>query len=94
LIEFRVTILTGNHIPREKNHAYSIIFTLGELADHLGVQSWRIARLFVLGLVPEPERKSGRRMIPKSAVPAIVTALKSKGWYPTTSTTKGESNDT
>lgn len=54
----------------------------GLLGDELGVQGWRIARLFELGLVPEPPRLAGRRLIPETMVPEIVRALKEKGWLP------------
>lgn len=54
--------------------------TTGELGDALGVQAWRIARLFELGALPEPERIGGRRLIPKSMIPAIVDALRVRGW--------------
>ena len=33
--------------------------TIGELGDTLGVQCRRIARLFELGVLPEPPRRSG-----------------------------------
>ena len=56
--------------------------SLGELGDMLGVQSWRIARLFEVGLVPEPPRIGRRRLISKSAIPEIVDALRSRGWLP------------
>ena len=56
--------------------------SLGELADLLSVQSWRIARLFELGILPEPQRKSGRRLIPKTMVPRIVASLEERGWLP------------
>jgi DNA-binding MarR family transcriptional regulator len=52
----------------------------GELGDELGVQAWRINRLFALGLVEEPDRVAGRRMIPRSMVPRIVAALEERGW--------------
>ena len=52
----------------------------GQLGDELGCQSWRIARVFELGLVPEPPRVAGRRIIPRSLVPAIVAALRTRGW--------------
>ena len=58
--------------------------SLGELADLLSVQSWRIARLFELGLLPEPDRVSGRRLIPKTMVPQVVDALRVRGWLPRT----------
>jgi hypothetical protein len=56
------------------------VTSIGELAEALGVQSWRIARLFELGLVPEPPRVSGRRAIPGEMVPAIIAALRDRGW--------------
>ena len=54
--------------------------SIGDLADTLSVQSWRIARLFELGILPEPPRIGRRRMIPKSMIPQIVDALRSRGW--------------
>jgi len=54
--------------------------SLGELAELLSVQSWRIARLFELGILPEPDRVSGRRLIPKTMVPEVVDALRARGW--------------
>jgi len=59
--------------------------SLGELADILSVQSWRIARLFELGVLPEPERIAGRRMIPKEMIPQIIDALRARGWLARTS---------
>jgi len=56
--------------------------SLGELGDTLGVQSWRIARLFELGILSEPPRIGRRRLIPKSMVPQIVDALRARGWLP------------
>jgi len=54
--------------------------TTGELGDALGVQAWRIARLFELGVLPEPQRIARRRLIPRSAIPAVVDALRARGW--------------
>jgi len=54
--------------------------SLGELGDTLGVQSWRIARLFELRIVPEPPRIGRRRLIPKAMVAEIVDALRARGW--------------
>ena len=54
--------------------------TIGEIAEAIGAQSWRIARLFELGLLPEPPRLSGRRIIEKSQIPAIENALRVRGW--------------
>lgn len=52
----------------------------GELGDELGCQAWKIARVFALGLVDEPPRVAGRRMIPRSMVPQIIRALEDRGW--------------
>lgn len=54
--------------------------SIGELADALGTQSWRIARLFELGLIDEPPRLAGRRLIPRELVPRIVELLRNRGW--------------
>jgi hypothetical protein len=54
--------------------------SLGEVADLLTVQSWRIARLFELGVLPEPQRVAGRRMIPKEMVLEVAEALRARGW--------------
>ena len=54
--------------------------SVGELADFLGVQTWQIARLFERGLVREPPRISGRRIIPKCRVPEIIDRLRDCGW--------------
>ncbi len=56
--------------------------SIGDVADLLGVQSWRVARLFELGILPEPPRSGRRRLIPKSMVPEIVDALRERGWLP------------
>ena len=59
--------------------------TIGELGDLVQVQTWRIARLFELGIVEEPARVGGRRLIPKSLIPRIVCALQDRGWVAKTS---------
>jgi len=56
--------------------------SLGELAGDLGVQAWQIARVFELGLVPEPPRLSRRRVIPRAAIPDIIKALRRRHWLP------------
>lgn len=58
------------------------VLSTGDVADLLSVQSWRVARIFELGVLPEPGRISGRRMIPKEMVPAVVEALRLRGWFP------------
>ncbi len=55
-------------------------WSTGELGDELGIQAWRINRLFELGLLGEPPRVAGRRMIPSSMIPDIIKALDERGW--------------
>ncbi len=57
-------------------------FSSGELGDLLGIQAWKIARLFELGAVAEPPRIGGRRLIPQEMIPEIVDALRARGWIP------------
>jgi len=66
-------------MPAAKSPPYA---TTGELGDSLGVQSWRIARLFESGALPEPQRIGGRRLIPRSMVCDVVDALRNRGWLP------------
>lgn len=56
------------------------VVSTGELADRLGVQGWRLARLFNTGVLPEPPRVSGRRMIPVELIPKIEEELRARGW--------------
>ena len=55
-------------------------FTTREVAELLGTWTWRIRRLFEDGTLPEPARFGGKRAIPKAALPAIVDALRARGW--------------
>jgi hypothetical protein len=56
--------------------------TTRELAEFLGVDEWRVRRLFETKSVPEPPRFGGKRAIPRSQIPAIVHALEGRGWLP------------
>jgi hypothetical protein len=56
----------------------------GEVAQELRAQSWQVARLFELHVFDEPERVAGRRMIPRSLLPAIRAELARRGWTPET----------
>lgn len=56
--------------------------TTGEIGDMLGVQLWRVQRLFEDGDVPEVPRAGGRRIIDESMIPAIQAALEKRGWLP------------
>jgi len=54
----------------------------GSVAKLLGVEPWRIRRLFETGTVQEPDRLAGRRVIPCAMVPRIITALRDRSWLP------------
>jgi len=56
-----------------------------EMAELLGLPrtaTWRVRRLFEDGTLPDPLRFGRARMIPRTAIPAVVAALQAKGWLP------------
>ncbi len=55
-------------------------FTTREIAKTLAVPDWKIRRLFEDGNLPEPERFGGLRVIRSVDIPAIVDALRRRGW--------------
>lgn len=57
-------------------------FTTREMADLLGTPTWRIQRLFEDATLPEPARFAGKRVIQRESIPAIVDALRQRGWLP------------
>jgi len=60
----------------------SRILTTRELADIVGSVEWRVRRLFQDGTFPEPPKFGGKRAIPAESVPAIIGALRERGWLP------------
>ncbi len=60
--------------------------TLGEAADRIGVQAWRLARLFDRGLWPEPPRVGRNRVVSESDLPGIEEALRAAGYLKTPET--------
>jgi len=70
------------------------LLSVGEVADQLSVQSWRVARLFELGVLPEPVRIAGRRMISEGFVSEIREALRQRGWMPGATARSGRLDDT
>lgn len=56
--------------------------TTREVGELLGVDTWQVRRIFEDGTLPEPERFAGKRAIPGSMIPAIVDALRARGWLP------------
>ena len=57
-------------------------YSTRELADILGTETWRVRRLFESGALPETQRFAGNRTIPREMIPAIVDALRARGWLP------------
>lgn len=51
-----------------------------EVATMLGVDLWRVQRLFEDGHLPEPERFCGRRVIGGEMLPAVIDALRERNW--------------
>ena len=62
------------------------LHTTRGLADILGTEEWRVRRVFEDGTLPEPDRFAGKRAIPGEMIPAIVDALRERGWLPTAPT--------
>ena len=58
----------------------SDFFSTREMGDLLGVKTWQVRRLFEDGTLPEPPRFVGKRAIPKDMIPAIVEAMRGRGW--------------
>ena len=57
-------------------------FSTREIGETLHVPTWQIQRIFENGDVPEPGRFAGKRAIPGELIPAIVDALRARGWLP------------
>lgn len=60
----------------------STLHTTREIAELLGVETWRVRRLFEDGSLDEPPRFAGKRAIGSATIPLIVDALRSRGWLP------------
>jgi len=58
-------------------------FSTSDVADLYGVKTWQVRRLFESSRLPEPARFAGKRAIPRELLPAIVDALRERGWLPT-----------
>jgi len=57
-------------------------FSTREIASLLGIETWRVRRLFETGTIDEPPRFAGKRAIPRELIPPIVDALRDRGWLP------------
>ena len=58
------------------------VLSTHDIAVLLGTDDWRVRRLFEDGSLPEPERFAGKRLIPGTLLPAVVDALRHRGWLP------------
>ena len=59
----------------------SVVYSTKDVAVMMNVPTWRIVRLFELGLVDEPpQRIGGKRAISRDQLPAIITALAAHKW--------------
>ena len=58
-------------------------YTTAEMARLLGTETWRVRRLYEDGTLPDPPRFGRARAIPRESIPAIVDALRLRGWLPT-----------
>ena len=56
------------------------IFTTKQVADLYGVEPWRVRRLFELGILDEPARLGGKRIICQGLLVEIAVALRERGW--------------
>jgi hypothetical protein len=61
------------------------LLTLGEAAERLHAQTWRLARLFDRGLLPEPRRVGRCRVIAETDLPRIAEAMRRAGYLKTIS---------
>ena len=64
------------------------MYSTTEIAEMLGIEPWRISRLFESGRLDEPTKFAGRRVILGTAIPEIVDALRERGWLPPAETVK------
>ena len=46
------------------------------------VEEWQVRRVFELGILAEPPKFGGKRMIEPLLVPQIVEAMRLRGWLP------------
>jgi hypothetical protein len=46
------------------------------------IEEWQVRRVFELGLLPDPPRFANKRVIFDRDIPAIIDALRARGWLP------------
>ncbi len=65
--------LTTGQVAREINESPIIQGT---------VCQWQVRRLFEDGTLPEPPKFGGKRVIEANLLPAIISAMRDRGWLP------------
>ncbi len=56
------------------------LLTTRDVAALLGVDEWRVRRVYEDGTLPEPSRLGGIRVLTGADLPAIIDALRDRGW--------------
>jgi len=56
--------------------------TTRQVADLYGVEEWKVRRLFEAGIVTEPPKFGGKRLIVRTMLPSILDGLRQRGWMP------------
>lgn len=46
------------------------------------VEEWQVRRVFEDGMLPEPPKFGGKRVLTPGAIPGVVDALRNRGWIP------------
>lgn len=59
-------------------------FSTAQIAELLDVKPWRVRRLFDRNILPDPPQVAGVRLVPRVMLPAIIDALRERGWMPAT----------
>jgi len=54
--------------------------TLGDLARHFGIPLWKIQRIYQRGLLAQPRRIGGYRIVNARDLPVIAAALRTAGY--------------
>jgi hypothetical protein len=56
--------------------------TLGDIARHYGRPVWMVRRLYERGILSEPPRVGGYRVVPPADVPLVEAAMRRAGYLP------------
>lgn len=62
--------------------ADGLCYTTGEAARLIGCPEWRVGRLYVRGVLPEPRRHAGARLLTPDDVELVRAALVEQGVIP------------